>query len=64
MKRRWAFWRIAASVTLAAPAAIGLGSCTRVLQQNIEVLFAPEVLQTAVFLPFTWIYRVFGGWQL
>jgi hypothetical protein len=41
--------------------AIGLGSCQRLIQQNIEVLFAPEVLQNAFLLPGTLVFRLLVG---
>ncbi len=41
--------------------AIGLGSCQRLVQQNIEVLFAPEVLQNAFLLPGTLVFRLLFG---
>lgn len=39
---------------------LALAGCELPIQQNIEAIFAPQVLQNAFLLPFTFLFRVFG----
>ncbi|MFO0974436.1 MAG: hypothetical protein U1A27_13495 [Phycisphaerae bacterium] len=40
--------------------AAGLGGCEQIFQQNVEAFYAPQVLQNAFLLPFTFLFRLFG----
>lgn len=56
MLRRPDRWLRLAPLSIATTFAFS--GCARLLQNNLEVLFAPEVLTNGFLLPFTFVFRL------
>ncbi|MBN1347445.1 MAG: hypothetical protein JXQ73_32445 [Phycisphaerae bacterium] len=56
-------WRLLAAAGLLTGS---LGGCIATIQRELEVLFAPDALQNALYVPQSILYQVFGQglWQL
>jgi hypothetical protein len=39
---------------------VQLTGCLSAIQREIEVVFAPEVLENALFIPYSVVYNLFG----
>ncbi len=54
--RRFRWWWLTVGTFLP----VGLGGCIGTLQNEIEVLFATEVIQNALLVPQSILYNLFG----
>lgn len=55
--RRFRWWWLTTGSLLP----VGLGGCIGTLQDEIEVLFATEVIQNALLVPQSILYNLFGS---
>lgn len=62
MHRRWN--RIVRVAAVLSTTAFAFGGCAQLLQNNLEALFAPAVLQNGFLLPFTFIFRLLTGGRI
>jgi hypothetical protein len=62
MNRAWLRATKRVSICLTTACVFNFAGCMRLFQTNMEVLFAPQVIENAFLLPTTLVFRLFGRW--